>query len=514
MFAQDQEFLRGKVLDQKTGEPVVFATVRILGKAKGVITNMDGSFRLPLEYREAGESIAISSMGYEKKEYELQKLSPEYINIIRLNPGVLTLTEAIVAAKKRRALSARRIVRRAIENIPKNYPTTTFTTKGYYRDYQKDSLGYVNLNEALLQVYDSGFDAIDTATTKTRIYDYVQNQTFRRDTLADDAYDYSNWHKTINNAYLSSYNGNEFQILRVHDPIRNYKLNSFDFINNISEKDIIKNHSFKKMEDTYLDEERLYTIQVKKTHPNYSALGTMYIAKRDFAIHKLIYSVYDDRSPNNNKIHGDLGIKGKLIFEVSIEYNRGLTDLMYLNYISFHNTFRLAKPPKFKVEYLMVLAKEKAFSLHFNNRLENGTSADSNDWYTFKFKNEKIKFKRIDTEIDSVVKLYPSMSERSLNNMFRELETMSNKRLDIGSVLNFKVTGLQDIDGNILNIWTYKDFDQFREFFVQEVENAYDHPPMEILMDKRRPIFDNQPIIKPDNFKDYWMNTPLKTLKE
>ena len=41
MFAQDQEFFRGKVLDKKTGEPVVFATVRILGQAKGVITNMD-----------------------------------------------------------------------------------------------------------------------------------------------------------------------------------------------------------------------------------------------------------------------------------------------------------------------------------------------------------------------------------------------------------------------------------------------------------------------------------------
>lgn len=45
-IAQDQEFLRGKVLDQKTGEPVVFATVRILGKARGVIAYMEGSLLL------------------------------------------------------------------------------------------------------------------------------------------------------------------------------------------------------------------------------------------------------------------------------------------------------------------------------------------------------------------------------------------------------------------------------------------------------------------------------------
>ncbi len=46
--AQQQGFLQAKVLDQKTGEPVIFATVRLIGKAKGVITNMDGGFRLPL----------------------------------------------------------------------------------------------------------------------------------------------------------------------------------------------------------------------------------------------------------------------------------------------------------------------------------------------------------------------------------------------------------------------------------------------------------------------------------
>lgn len=182
-------------------------------------------------------------MGYEKKEYKLLELSPKDINIIRLKHGVLSLTEAVVKGKKRRKLSAHEIVRKAIENISKNYPLNNFTVKGYYRDYQLDSLGYVNLNEALVQVYDSGFNEMDTATTKARIYDYIQNQDFRRDTLADDSYNYKNRRKVINNAYLRAYGGNEFQILRVHDAIRNYKMNSYDFINNLKEGDILKNHS-------------------------------------------------------------------------------------------------------------------------------------------------------------------------------------------------------------------------------------------------------------------------------
>ena len=188
LSAQTSEFLRAKVLDQETSDPVVFATVSIKGKANGVITNMDGSFRLPLYLREAGESIEISFMGYEKKEFDLQKFSPNDINIVRLVPGVFTLNEAVVIAKGEKRLSARAIVRRAIERIPKNYPLSNFSTKGYYRDYQLDSLGYLNLNEAILQVFDNGFDEIDSVSIKTRIYEYKQNTTFRRDTLADDSY--------------------------------------------------------------------------------------------------------------------------------------------------------------------------------------------------------------------------------------------------------------------------------------------------------------------------------------
>lgn len=102
------------MLNQKTGDPIVFATVRLIGKAKGVITNMDGSFRLPLSFKEANDTIEVSSMGYDKKEFELQGLSPYDTNILYLTPGVLSLSEVVVSAKKKRELSAKRIVRRAI----------------------------------------------------------------------------------------------------------------------------------------------------------------------------------------------------------------------------------------------------------------------------------------------------------------------------------------------------------------------------------------------------------------
>ncbi|MFX0555166.1 carboxypeptidase-like regulatory domain-containing protein [Maribacter sp. CXY002] len=509
LYGQESNFLRGKVLDQKTAEPVVFATVRIKGMAKGVITNMDGSFRLPLQFREDGKSIVVSSMGYEKKEYALQRLSPKDINVIYLVPSTISLTEAIVSAKKKRDPSARQIIKRAIENIPNNYPNTNYTLKGYYRDYQLDTLGYVNLNEALLAVFDKGFDEIDTATTRTQMYEYRQNFNFRRDTLADDAYDYRKWRKIIDNAYLSAHGGNEFQILRVHDAIRNYRIGSYDFVGTLNQ-DLIKNHSFKRLSDTNLDNEQFYTIQIKKVFPDFEARGKIFISKDDYAINKLAYAVFDDNKRNNDSILRNKGIKGEPIFEVTTEYQRALDDKLYLNYISLHNTFQLAKPPKFIVSYLMVFAEEGTFNIHFNNRLALGQDVKNSKRYSFQYKGEKIRFKNITKENDTLIKLYPDMKQEALDNMMREIDVMNRKNINLTGVLEFSVNGLIDVEGNLLNTWTYKNYNQFREFFVQEHDKRNIKALDSLFMDKRKPIFDNQPIVKPDNVNEYWMNTPLK----
>lgn len=410
--------------------------------------------------------------------------------------GVFSLTEAVVRAKKKREPSARLIVRRAIENIPDTYHNKDHSLIGYYRDYQLDSVGYVNLSEALLEVFDKGFDEIDTASTKTRMYEYRRNLNFRRNTLADTPYNYQDWRKIINNAYLSAYGGNEFALLRVHDAIRNYNINSFDFINNMNQGDVLKNHSFKRILDTYTERERLFTIQLKKVFPDYSARGKMYVAKTDYAIQKLEYAVYDDRKRNNDSTLQKKGIKGELIFEVTTEYIRGPDDTMNLNYISFHNSFQLAKPPTFVVDNLMVLAEEGAFALTFNNKLSSEQDELKSKWYDFKFKGEHIKFREIKRENDAIVKLYPNRDKKALDNMMRELLTMIRKRLDVTSVLEFSVSGLKDENGNVLNAWSYTDFSQFREFFVQLIDLIFERPKDIDYMDMRRPIFDAQPYFK------------------
>lgn len=401
------EFIRGKLLDAVTEEPIPFATVRVKGKYKGVISNEDGSFRIPQIFQSYGDTLEISSMGYKELEWRITNLSPEHINILRLNPGVFELNEAIVRAKEKKGLSAKQIVRRAIRNIPKNYPLHSFSEIGYYRDYQKDQKEYVNLNEAILEVFDQGFDTSDGSGTKIRFYDYSRNTEFEQDSISSISYDYENYTKTIDDAHLSDYGGNEFTILRVHDATRNYNVNSYSFVNRL-DRNLLKHHKFSKHIDAYWNGESLYTIKFKRTSPKYTAKGILYIGKEDFGIVKLEYEVYNENRFDIYKQEQNSGKERQLIFEIDTEYRRAY-DKLYLNYISFHNSFRVLLPPLFYIKDIKIHLKEQVFVIYFNDDVDKATARSLKN-YDFRYRDKSLNFKKVSVLGDRIY-LFPRLSE-------------------------------------------------------------------------------------------------------
>ncbi len=515
IHAQEPDFIRGILIDSKTAEPIAFASIRIKDRSLGVISNIDGGFKIPKKYKEYGDIIEISSMGYQNYEVLVSDLTITKPNIIRLVPAVIELEEAIVGVKRRkkRELNAKQIVQRAIDAIPNNYPEKPYSKVGYYRDYQMENGEYLNLNEAIIEVYDQGFKSIDTATTKALIYDYVRNENFKRDTLSDKTYDYRSRTKTIKNAYLSGYGGNEFIMLKVHDPIRNYRLNTFDFINNLESGDILKNHTFKKLENTILNGRMLYVIQFKKTENRHAATGIIYIGVSDFAIHKLEYTVFDESELKKKKRReSESGYKGEIIYKISTEYKADVGNTMFLNYISFNNTFQVRQPAKFILESLSLDMGRGNFILTFNNTIDAENAATYKN-YKLYFKGERIKLERL-VVVGNQVLLFPKLKSSKQLSMWEVLKSeVENDKLD-RKMLTVDIKNIRDIDGNLINDRVLKDYDQFREFFVQKIKLNPKVPLDHLLMKKRKPIFEDQPMKKPDNFDDYWMNTPLKSIKE
>jgi hypothetical protein len=505
IFSQEKDFINGKLIDSETKEPVVFATIRIKDLARGVISNADGGFKVPYSYKTLGNVLVISSMGYQSRYILISELSSIDLNTIQMEAEIFELSEAVVKAKQKKSLSAKKIVRRAIEAIPKNFPTNPFSTIGYYRDYQLDKNRYINLNEAILEVYDQGFLELDQVTTRVRIYDYKLNYDFKRDLPAQQPYDYTGKSKTIDKSFLFNYGGNEFTILRIHDAIRNYKIDSYAFIHRL-DTDLLKNHYFSKEPDTFMEDDALYAITFKKNYPGFRAHGRMFISKKSFAIHKMEYAVYDLSIRTVDKKQNKPDDNNNLLFKITTEYQK-VDELMYLNYISFQNKFRLLLSP-FMVTDIQLDLTNKCFNVTFNNE-PNVRFAVSKDNYRIIYKGKKIVLNKIEFRNKKVI-LYPDLNFGEARNIFNELDKISTDEIFSPELLNFEFAKMRDLRGNYLNDGYYKQYTQFREFFIQQVNTQTNEPADTLYMKKDRPISKDQIIIKPLNFNNYWMNTPLK----
>lgn len=503
ILSQQQNFLRGLLHDSATGEGVAFATVQLEGNYLGVVSNEDGSFLIPSRFRELGEYLRISSMGYESIRVAVTALQSDRVNRIALAPKIISLSETVVEGSRIKKRSARNIVRTAIQRIPVNYPAYPFRLIGYYRDYQKKSDKYLNLNEAILEVSDMGFQNNDRETTRVRLYDYRENGEFFRDTIATAPYDYQRWRKVITNAYLYNYGGNEFSILRIHDALRNHAATTYSFVDQF-DSDFMRNHNFKRLNDTSIDEAACYVIGFKTRKGHYLAEGTIIIARHNFAIYRFNYALYDETEAGIKETNvPDRGRRGKLMFAVRTEYRPRKTS-MYLNYISFRNNFRLNIPPKFSVDSVVADIKYGRFQVYFNNVPTMETALDLSN-YKAVLAGKRIKLVEAEVVENSVI-LFPSEDKSYL---LKTLTKYSGKSIGAEEA-NLTITGVQDGEGNLVDVSQKLDMLQFREFFTQKILEEARLLPDSIYMFKERPIFKDQPVSRPDNFKEYWMNTPLQ----
>ncbi|MCK4346937.1 MAG: carboxypeptidase-like regulatory domain-containing protein [Bacteroidales bacterium] len=129
-YGQDVIKLSGRIVDSKTNQPVPFTTIVIKGEYSGVISNMDGSFSLPIKGMEdESKIIRISCLGYETLEVPVRDFEISGIN----------------------------------------YTTNSFLLEGYYRDYIVIYDNYLNMYEAMVQIDDAGFDEDDFETSILRM---------------------------------------------------------------------------------------------------------------------------------------------------------------------------------------------------------------------------------------------------------------------------------------------------------------------------------------------------------
>lgn len=494
LFGQSNIYIQGKIFDSKTNLPISFSFITLNQNKLGIIANEEGDFKINISSKFLSDTLKISCIGYENKLIKYRELSTTKINFIHLNPAIIHLKEVQLngSIKKNnyknsnryKNLSAKKLIKKAIEHISENYPTTPFSHIAYYRDYQKKDTDYLNLNEAIIHTYDNGFNT-DDALNNFRLLDYKKDSTFTRNDLfylydTINVPNYENPNKFIPNAYLPNQGGNELFILLAHDPIRNYKSNSFSFINEFS-KNFLLNHDFSKIEPVYNNDILLFKIKfnTKKWIENglITAFGEIFIQPEDYSIHKITYTCL------NKKTNKDI-----FNFKIEYGYTQQIHSIMKLKYLSFNNLFNIID--KNDSTYFKISDRKihNSYVEIKTNKLVDENSVNNIDYYVFLGDGKRLKTESVQVKDSTIVINFNNKKN------YIEIDCIINSN-------NFK-----DIDGNLINQKKKLEYYQYRELFVQEYNDNIQFKDSSYLTNK--PLFDSY-LSKFYGGNTYWMNTPI-----
>ena len=491
LYSQNIETIKGRIVNSETLSPVPFATIKVKRTMTGVISNMDGDFQLSGNLTMLSDTVVVSCIGYATRSIVVRDLVSSQGGQISLSPSILELSAVEIQGRRIGKLSGAKVVKEAIRRISANYAFQPFSYVAYYRDYQIERGDYVNLNEAVVEVLDKGFGSNDQLETKVKLLLYRANVDFGRDTSTATTYDPQ--YKFIPNARLSSFGGNELSILRVHDVLRNHNMQSFSFAF-IFRKDFLPNHSFTLEEQVNFGNVLLYRIKFESRRdvsgPRHFAEGYIYIEKNDYAIHKIEYKTYERTAE-----------QPRLLYDIQLEYARN-DSIMYLNYISFNNVFKIRNPMDFKATDISLLKDAHAFSITFNNPVDvESQLAEKN--FNLKIGDKKLRIMDISVNgrRDEVRVTFEVESEIDL--MEADATLMPKIKIELKDI--------KDIYGNEINSVTFKDVNQYRELFVQKLTGMLPSVKDSVWMDRNTPMAESKTLSDDAILLNYLMNTPLKS---
>lgn len=286
----------GKVVDKETKEPLQFATVGIVGKSIGTITNLQGEFdfHIPDEFR--NNILAITMLGYKTFEAPAWSLLSDSL-VIKVEKSNLVLNEVVVSD----SLKGGDIMHIALSRIDQNYPDQPFMMEGFYRDLKKVADTYVSLLEAAVKIYDEDYKE---PRNKFKLRERVGLKEVRR------SLGYSS-------KFTSFFDqGNLLEDLLLHNSIRYRHLPEEDeFL-----KQLVRE------KDNYFNDQPVYVVTHKADQM------TMLIDKKTFAI---IH--FEDENTTNDFVGKKRGLTSKLVKVKRVIDFKLFDKKLYLNYLTVNS---------------------------------------------------------------------------------------------------------------------------------------------------------------------------------
>jgi len=137
----------GRVIDENTGKPLMFATISVAGTNLATVTNSNGEFILKVPKNKSDKDLLISYIGYKSKNIPISELNSKK-NKIKLELLSVSLAEINIFPK-----DARLLVQAVLSRRKENYMQYPTLMTAFYRETIKKRHTYASLTEAVLQIY-------------------------------------------------------------------------------------------------------------------------------------------------------------------------------------------------------------------------------------------------------------------------------------------------------------------------------------------------------------------------
>ncbi len=320
VFAGDILTITGKITDKKTAEPLPFVNVGLEKSYIGGATNLDGFYELKVPKKYKDNKIEISAVGYSTVFVTVaEAMKSEHYNV-ELVPMAFEVGEVEVVAESRMQYTR---VKKAIENIAKNYLQAPFNYDMYYRGELKEGNSVVRLRESAVRLYDNkGYKRGDAYQVfRERGYDFMEvRKNFENETLADGS------------TYLDELL--EMDIVRVRGNVLN--LNQID------------DYKLSLEGETEYEGDKVWIIAYENPNPTLASTGDyyvktykgkLYIKQKDYAIVKNTLNVTATNYSSQGRSFYVEESRQKFLpraisYTVTTTYKNHL-DYYYLSYISY-----------------------------------------------------------------------------------------------------------------------------------------------------------------------------------
>ena len=142
---------KGSILDSKTRNELIFASITVSGTNISTISNTEGKFSIKIPTEKQNLNLIISFLGYKNKVVPIKELKSEK-NVLYLEPSNTILEEVVV-----KVADAKNIFLGVLNYRLQNYGNDPIQMTGFYRETIRKRRTYVSLSESLVNIQKQPF---------------------------------------------------------------------------------------------------------------------------------------------------------------------------------------------------------------------------------------------------------------------------------------------------------------------------------------------------------------------